>query len=191
MKAWRNKSLIRLRGEQWLPIPKAKGYEISNYGRIKSLSYRMKLEPAILCQREAKKGGYLKIDLDKYNMRPSVHRLVGKSFVPNPHNKPFINHKDGDKQNNHYKNLEWVTRSENTAHAFRVLKIRHARTGVHGKDHPCSKAVKQIDVKTGKVIKIWESITQAANFLKTPPPNISHVLCKRTSTAKGFSWQYA
>lgn len=64
--------------------------------------------------------GYARVsmNLEGKNKEYFVHRLVAKCFVPNPDNLPVVNHKDGDKHNNHADNLEWVTSSENNKHAF-------------------------------------------------------------------------
>jgi len=64
--------------------------------------------------------GYEKIiiKVDGVYHNKLVHRLVGLAFIPNPENKPQINHKDGNKSNNHVSNLEWCTQSENNKHAF-------------------------------------------------------------------------
>lgn len=68
---------------------------------------------------EIKKGyHYVGISNGTIYKRFRVHRLVAEYFVENPYNKPVVNHKDGNKLNNNYKNLEWVTISENTKHAF-------------------------------------------------------------------------
>ena len=66
------------------------------------------------------RGGYLNVDLyiDGVKVRKGVHQIVAETFVPNPDNKPMVNHIDGNKENNHYSNLEWVTCSENNLHAY-------------------------------------------------------------------------
>lgn len=59
--------------------------------------------------------GYLRVSIG--HQLKFIHRLVAEKYLPNPENKPQVNHKDGDKTNNHVNNLEWVTNSENRAHA--------------------------------------------------------------------------
>lgn len=66
------------------------------------------------------KTGYHELNLylnDGTKIYPRVHRLVAQAFIPNPDNKPFVNHIDGDKTNNCVENLEWVTHQENMEHA--------------------------------------------------------------------------
>jgi hypothetical protein len=64
-------------------------------------------------------SGYLSVVLykDKRPKRILLHRILIETFIPNPENKPFCNHKDGNKLNNSLDNLEWCTTSENTQHA--------------------------------------------------------------------------
>lgn len=65
------------------------------------------------------KNGYMKVHttIDGKVRNFLVHRLVAMQYIPNPDNKPFVNHKDGNKENNHVDNLEWSTVKENMEHA--------------------------------------------------------------------------
>lgn len=106
-------------------------YRVSTDGKIWSYHYKRYLSGS-LCV------GYWYHRLDHKNYR--THRILALAFIPNPHNKPQINHKDGNKLNNRISNLEWATAKENVAHALRTglakskkgipnpeLKERHRR----------------------------------------------------------------
>ena len=108
-------TLDDLDGEQWKPIAGYDKYEVSNYGRVKSFWKKTPLirKPALL-------RDYLSVDipLDGEKKRRSIHVLVAQAFIPNPENKPEVNHIVGCKFNCHVSNLYWATRAENMQHAF-------------------------------------------------------------------------
>lgn len=91
-------------------------YEVSNLGNV-----RNRLTGKVL--RPFKNGkGYLRVDLCKNGKEKTflVHRLVATAFIPNPDNKPQVNHIDGCKSNNYISNLEWCNSSENVSHSYRT-----------------------------------------------------------------------
>lgn len=94
-------------------------YEVSSFGRV-----RNKITKNVLTNLDKNRLGYLRVVLfkDHEKKRFFIHRLVATAFIPNLENKPQVNHKDGNKQNNNLENLEWVTRSENQLHSYYVLK---------------------------------------------------------------------
>lgn len=103
--------------EVWAVIEGSKGkYEISTYGQVRS---NHSGSPKILSQNTTKSGYWkISIRLGNYDTTHSTHRLIAKTFIPNPLNKPCINHKDGNKLNNYVDNLEWCTQKENIDHAI-------------------------------------------------------------------------
>lgn len=100
-----------------------KNYEVSNYGDVRSLNYKT---PKLL-RKYYSRDGYIQyaLSINGKSLRTGAHRLVALAFIPNPDNKETVNHIDGDKHNNYYKNLEWVSRSEQMVHAYKLgLKQR-------------------------------------------------------------------
>ena len=113
-------SLENLSHEQWRPVVGYEGlYEVSNYGRVKTLFKGVsKIRKPVFTN----KPGYFGVNLYKENVSRliRIHVLVARAFVPNPENKPVVNHKDANKRNNQVSNLEWVTQSENLRHAYDI-----------------------------------------------------------------------
>jgi hypothetical protein len=101
----------------WTPIQGYEGiYEISSEGDIKRVKTGRILKLCVSTK------GYASPQLYKNNRYEPVrtHRLVAVHFIPNPENKPFVNHIDGNKLNNSVTNLEWVTNAENVAHGWNL-----------------------------------------------------------------------
>lgn len=97
--------------EEWKQIPNLP-YEISSLGKIRNLQGKV-------LKTYVQNSGYeqIKINYQGLHIHKSIHRLVAEAFIPNPLNRPCVNHIDGNKLNNTVNNLEWCTNSENILHA--------------------------------------------------------------------------
>lgn len=110
---------------EWKDIPGTEGrYKVNQLGQVFSNTTGKILKP-----QKTKNTGYIqyKLMLRGSRMCFTGHRLVAELFIPNPLNKPQVNHKDGDKTNNHISNLEWSTRSENMTHAKDMGLINYCK----------------------------------------------------------------
>ena len=104
-------------------------YEVSNLGRIRRIAHELNTKNQFGEFPTKRKEKYMHFtnnsngypmftpQRDKEKQAHVVHRIVATAFIPNPENKPCVNHKDFDRTNNHLSNLEWVTYRENTLHA--------------------------------------------------------------------------
>lgn len=123
---------------RWAEVEGSNGeYFVSESGDVRSL----KNHGDKILKKRISRDGYvwyvLQINGKGKTMR--ANRLVANAFIPNPDEKPTVNHKDGNKQNNHVSNLEWATRKEQMIHAYKhhlkqpmrgILQKRHSLTEV-------------------------------------------------------------
>lgn len=177
--------------EIWKDIPNYEGlYQASNLGRIKSIGKIVNgsnqfgvnfkyLKKDKILKPIINNHNYLQVSLYKNNKKAEirVHQLIAQTFLPNFNNYKIINHKDGNKHNNHVDNLEFCTQSHNVLESYRL-----------GLQTPIVKKVNQYDLN-GKFIKMWSSINSARKYY-----NNSHIsdCCKgNRKTAGGYIWRYA
>jgi hypothetical protein len=154
------------------PIPGYEEYIAYPNGTIRSKKFDRFLKTV--------KDGYESVVLCVEGKRTTknVHRLIAETFLPNPENKPVVNHKNGDKLDNRVENLEWATKSENSRHSFSCGLSK-------------SRAVFQYNLD-GKFIASFPSLREAQRSMgKSPDSTAILYACQgKSKTAYGYKWKY-
>ena len=159
--------------EQWKNIAEYEGrYQVSDHGRIRSLNRRVVRNDGVTLRLKGKikkqgkhRQGYMLIDLSKAGEKKTylVHRLVAEAFVDNPKDKLEVNHKDGDKKNNHARSLEWCTPQENSLHTYHTELRDRPRGELNGRSKLNRFQVKRVRLmrqlgttyaETGRIFKL-------------------------------------
>ena len=179
--------------EIWKPVVGFEGfYEVSNYGRVKSLQRLRRnrygvfiVEEKILKQLTLTKG-YLGVRLYKNNKGKTfkVHRLVAEAFIPNPDNLACVNHKDEIKTNNMVDNLEWCTSKYNTNYG-----TCNKRKGLNNRNNSLSKPVIQYKLN-GEFVAEDPSICESERITGIRQPTITKCCKGQRKNAGGYIWKY-
>ena len=159
---------------EWREVKEYNHYEVNQFGEI-----RHKIRKKILKPRINNGYQYVNFKINGKNINFSVHRIVANAFIPNPNGYTEVNHKDYNRSNNCVDNLEWVSSSQNKYHAFLKEENKKSR----------GKAVNQY-TKKNKLIKTFDTITEAAQTLRCCVAAISNCCLKRTKTSQGFLWSF-
>lgn len=160
--------------EIWKPVA-VKGfeskYEVSNLGRVKSIGTYNTCKKGILTPM-IDTSGYEHVMLFNNGVKKdiSVHRLVALTFISNPEELRYVNHKDENIRNNNVENLEWCTNAYNIAYSL-------------------GKSVKQYS-KKGELIEVFNTIADASKKLNIPTTNISKCCKGLRKSAGNFVWKY-
>jgi NUMOD4 motif-containing protein/HNH endonuclease len=184
-----------MRKETWKNIDGYEGiYQVSTLGRMKSLKRETKHsikgiqhEPERIMKLN-KRSGYYIVGLYKDGKGKCclVHRLVATAFIPNPDNKPCINHKNSKRDDSRVENLEWCTYSENTLHAFAV----GAKVSASGFENSRSKPIVLINEGTNEE-QIVGSQRLAAKIINVRQSAIWRVLNGVWESVNGYKIKYA
>lgn len=171
--------ILEEKNEIWDIIDEFPNYSVSNFGGIKSniSGKRIRATPHY-------KNGYLSVLIrNKYSKkRLAIHRLVAKSFVDNEDcSFNEVNHKDGDKTNNHFTNLEWCNRSINNLHAFVTGLRSGVNKGNYSKRYYNSKSVISIQ---DTAILVFSSVKECSRYLNVNKSAVQGAI-KRGGTCRG------
>ena len=168
--------------ELWKKIDKYENYEVSNFGNVRNITN------GNILVGEIKKDNYKRYCLSKNNKTygENCHILVAKAFIPNPENKPTVNHKDHNRLNNNVDNLEWATHKEQNDH----------KRPINNRDKLHNTPVWRVDKDSDEKLQRYDTIKLATDWLKEKElitnnkSNIVACTQGRRKLCGGYKWVY-
>lgn len=171
-------------------------YKVSNLGRIlmvERVDSIGRVLPELIKSTRKGVGGYTIVTLNKEGRKRTklVHRLVAIAFIPNPENKPSVDHIDGTRDNNVVENLRWVTAAENNANEVTYKRLLEGTLAnpISGSKNPYSRKISQYTID-GVFVKTYESTCLAAKEVKVCDTNIRMCANGKRKSAGGYVWKF-
>lgn len=189
------------KAEEWRDVKGYEGfYQVSNLGRVRSVTRQIKRDNGSYMKHGQElilrldQHGYFQVNLakNKAHRIEKVHRLVANAFIENPYNKPEVNHKDCNPQNNRVDNLEWCTHYENMRYMHEQGRAKRTDSwleNLHESQKKFYKPVIATHIETGEVLR-FDNLNEvtAAGF---QPSCVCHCCKGKRKQHKGYRFEYA
>lgn len=179
---------------EWRMVKGNNRYAVSCDGEVLCWSWGRNGNPR-LCRLSKHSDGYLRVCIDC--VKKYVHRIVAEVFIPNPQNKPCIDHINTLKTDNRIENLRWVTYEENSNNPLTKKHLSESSAhnnnpilGKFGADNPTSISIVQLSLD-GQFIKKWSCAREVERELGIDSSNITKCCRGKKKSAGGFRWVYA
>lgn len=181
----------------WITIPNTNGlYQVNEKGDVKSLprkvvskgGYRTTKERILKhCINKHTKYHQVNMHVDGKIIIEYVHKLVAEAFIPNPQNKPQVDHINTLKDDNRVENLRWCTPKENMNNQLTKEKISKTKKGKPQKAK-YSKPIQQIDMESGEIIAEYKTGKEASKATNITAAGISAAATNKKCTKNGYTW---